>query len=765
MAEVEGTSPFQTLSQNSPFGAKPQQVNAPEPGAQEQQDFASSIQSDAQPQIELSDDEVADQFLAGDDEAAADAFLGAEAAPIEEPSIPVEPRAEDTLQDFKNQFKDSLTRTKLSFAVTDKERSGLLTKIFGEGNVERQDGEFLVRDKSTGKFRRIDQSGFELINDVLDFSREAVEEAVALPFEAGGALAGGLAAGPAGVAVGIGAGRAASTPAQIKVADAIGEFLGIERDPERSFALEAAVGTALNTAVPLAGAKLTSMLANRKAAKEAAKEAKTVVLRKSSQEFETITNELKDAGLVQNIPGTDTPIVLWQLHPDAPGALIMRKEFQDNPQVLNMLTKQGEAANTVLRDMAEQVGDVSGKIDLDLAKEITGIAKKLRSAEGEQLGKFRLQAKSNLGPNTKLPVTPEVSEGINSLAQGLGLGRNEAGKLVMPKDIDSLLGSMGITKKEDFRSIANAVIQLGNEGAEGLSLNQYERLVKVVGDRVPGARKIGGPVSGIYGKLASDLRNSWNESVKSGLEKVPGAAEEFDKVRNKFTDILDTQNSLARSLNDELTSQAFVRKIILEGKTDKEAMKLARNMLQKDHPDAWRKLTGNIMANLMDKFTVENKATGFNSKGFLKELNSYGKEFTDQLFEGSGVKKEDFVKMLNFTKRLERTDISVMSRDTQNEIIQNVGLFASKSPTLHFRAAMNLLRIGRNKNTDVLKRLQQEGIDKFLNRVPKSERGRVRTLFSNMVAFGRANGLMSATTRVELRGGITEEIQNKKEGQ
>jgi len=756
MAEfLGGQSALSTLDQTSAFGAKPQQVDAPVPGEQEQQELVQATGLDAQPEIQLSPEEEADQFLSADDEAAA--FLG-------EP-VGVEPGQEQPLEmeedqgpvrNFANQFKDSLTRAKLSFAVTDKERSGLLNKILGEGNVERRDGKFFIRDKKKDKFRELDPFTSDVINDVLDFSREAVEEVVALPFEAAGAASGLLAgpAAPAAAAGGVIAGRALSVPAQIKVADAVGEWLGIERDPERSFAVESAVGTALNTAIPLAGSKLGNMLANRRSAKRVAKQAKHVQMRQNSHEFEQITNELKEAGLVQNIPGTDTPFLIWQLHPDDPKANVLRKHFEDTPVVQNMITKQGEAAQGVLRDMAEQVGDTAGKIDIDLSKEVVNIAKKIRDAEGEQLGKFRLQAAANVGENTKAPPMPEVTEGVVSLIDGLGITKNKAGKFALPKDIKPLLGNLGISDESQYRSIGNAVTQLANAGENGLSLKDYKKLVTVIGDRVPTARKTGGPISQVYGKLASDLRTSWNEAVKDGLEDVPGAADAFDAARNKFTNILDTQGSLARSLNDELTGQAFVKKIITEGKTDKDAMKLARAMLQKDHPDVWRKLTGDIMVNIMDKVGRENKATGFNSKAFAKELKSYGKDFTREMFEGSGVDQKDFMKMLHFTQRLERTEFSALGKDAGERMLNNISLFASKSPALHAKAVLNLLRIGKDRNADALKMLQQEGIDKFLNRVPKKDWNKVRKVWTDTIAFAKASGLMAS--KVELR----EDVQN-----
>jgi len=156
----------------------------------------------------------------------------------------------------------------------------------------------------------------------------------------------------------------------------------------------------------------------------------------------------------------------------------------------------------------------------------------------------------------------------------------------------------------------------------------------------------------------------------------------------------------------------------------------------------------------MDKVGKENKATGFNSKAFAKELKSYGKDFTREMFEGSGVDQKDFMKMLHFTQRLERTEFSALGKDAGERMLNNISLFASKSPALHAKAVLNLLRIGKDRNADALKMLQQEGIDKFLNRVPKKDWNKVRKVWTDTIAFAKASGLMAS--KVELR----EDVQN-----
>ena len=52
MAGPQDMNQFATLDQQSPYGAKPQQVDQPEPGEQDQIDFMEGLEAPASPKMQ-----------------------------------------------------------------------------------------------------------------------------------------------------------------------------------------------------------------------------------------------------------------------------------------------------------------------------------------------------------------------------------------------------------------------------------------------------------------------------------------------------------------------------------------------------------------------------------------------------------------------------------------------------------------------------------------------------------------------------------------
>lgn len=751
MADLTGREDIAN-DQTSPFGVKPSALGQPVPGAEQGQELANEIASGVGQSIQIGEEALAEDQAQGMDEFAQFADQQEpqdEFAEFADPVAPVgqeqaqgdfqtEPFADTAPQRMLDNLRDLGTRFKASFAVTDTEKRGLLDKTFGKDNVRFRSGEFYIRNKRTDKFRKLDKEGFDLVGDVLDFAREGVEEAVAVPFELGGAVAGSTVP-VAGTVAGAAAGRLASAPAQIAVADALGEWLGIDRDPNRKFATEAGIAAAMNTFIPVAGSKMGKILANRRALKAAGKDADHTIMRESSKQLEESVNELKKSGLVQNIPGTDTPMLLWQLHPHDPKAQILKKNLADNPEVLNMVTKQGEAFAESVTELAQRAAGPKAKRAgrIGLAQKVVDIADNIRKKEGEAIGNFRNMVKGTAGKQP-LPAD-ETAKSLKGIFDNLGVTSKE-GNLVFPKD-EQLAGVLGTDSPLIIKGFKQDLIRINNKLATGggLNIDDLMGLSKLIGSKNKGAGRIGGQYKFMVGNLSSALRKDSRAGMKMILD--PEDAKLFDQSMDKFANILDTQKSLARSLNDELSAHSFVKNVLNKNNDGLSSIKAARALLQEESPEVWNGIKGELIDQLFIKHTSD-KATGLNSKAFLKDLKGYGPEFLDEFFAGSGAKYKDLEKMLEFGKRLEQTDLKVAGVDRSNEYKKNISMVFIQSAYLKANALLNIITFG-NRNKVPLEVMSRDGIDTFLGRVPKKHRSRVAKKMSEVLALARTSGMLA----------------------
>lgn len=724
----------------SPFGNRPNTLDSPIPGRQEQEDVLAQFRTGAPTGQAVPLPEAA-QPQALDTGAPAEVDLLEQfRVPGEQADVGLIDVAEErtlteslTPEGIREGIQDSITRFKLSFAVNDFEREASLKKIFGPDNVRKVNDDFFFRKQGQKKFRKLDPDDFELIDDTLDFSREIVEGLVG----AGGIAAGTVVAPGPGTAAGAVVGGAAG----VLAADKIGELLGIERDPKRSALLEAGIAGAFNFIIPAAGAKLVNVGKNLIKARKAAIPEEEL-LSVASREIETISKELSEAGLIQNIPGTDTPIALFQLHPNSEKALAVGKVLNTDPTFRKAIKDQGDLLTGQVKDILKTIGNVSGRKPLTeeaLAKSVVNAVDTLRKAEGAAIGKFRLKAAKNIGRTAKAPLTPNVRQSMGELMEELGFRLDPKGMMISPS-IDDVLQQTQLPTAGAARAFTKNLENLFEGSKKGLTLDEFGQEITVLSRNLKTANRAGGNVKRLTNQLSSGLRAERNDIIESGLEGADKL--EFRRAMQKFGTIMDSQQTLARTLDDSLASHSLVKDIFSKGKQGLPKLRAARAVLKEENPEVWNRLTGEWIDQLVIKHTKD-ADSGLNITALRKEFMGFGDEFLGEVFKDTGQSPAQFMKLLQFGQRLEKTNFSTLPENQQNILITDMVQLISGSKTTSNLALLSMWTRLKGNKSAMLQTLSQDGIDKFLGRVPKADQPRVRKQLLSMMDVARASGLIT----------------------
>lgn len=680
---------------------------------------------------------------------------GAEAA--QQGQLQVRPEGGPSI---KEQIGEAFTRIRSSFARTTKERKQVLEEKFGEGNVKLYGDTFMVKRPGDKKFTKFDRDDLEVIGDLLDFSREITEEAVAAPAEAAGALLG----GPAGFV----AGRAGGAVLGNTAADFIAEkALGIERDPERSRFQENAIAAGVNTVVGAIGTKAFKALRNSKSAlKNAIPERQ--LLSRQSKELENISKELSESGLIQNIPGTDTPIMLHQLHPDSPNARSLAKGLANSAEFRQAQQAQGELFEDALNSYVASVKQVSRGAGLPdsgstLPKNFADLSDQLRRAEGAEIGRFKMQARAKIPKGTKLPLSNNTVGEVTNLMQQMGFRFQAQGndlQILKPK-VDEVLGVMNLSTPGAARNFIGTMDMAARKlKGNGLTLDEFDQLINVLESRRPQAKKVGGQFGASFDRILSGLRDGRRQAIKSGLD--PESAKLFDSTMDRFGELAESQNTLARVIeNDQLTTNAFVKQLFDRGKDNLEQIRSAKSLLR-DHPEAWGQMSGQWLESKIARF-------GGDTSAFLKHMRGFDPEFMEEVFGGTGGDPKVFMDLLKFGDRIYKTRIDP-SVDTPGlrGLLKSSMQFVADFKFMNPGAMAKLFGLDGSNADQMAKILSSDGITEFLDTVPMRKRKFVMDKIDTAIKYARLNGFVGKQVaraselgaRAGIRGGLrTEAVQ------
>jgi hypothetical protein len=701
-------------------------------------------------------EEEAGPFGAAEPLSSDEAILAADAAE----SIP------QSIDEFKvdasNRIQNTLQRARLSFAGNDKEKVEFLKSRHGADNVRLgDDGEIFFRRKSSSAFIPLDPSTFEIVDDILDFSREAMEEVIALPPAMVGAAAGFASPVPGGTVIGLEAGRATGVMAGMAASDAVAELLlDIPQDPERNKIAERALGGALSLMLPLGG-KMSRMAKEAKLARKANIPAEEILTKQTKEVLET-ADEFKDSILVKkfgdpNSPDISTNILIWQLMPNSPEAREIGKRIGDNPEIQRFLTKQGEAygdaVETALRSASKHAGGVPADASKEaLVSKISNIAKTTRKAEGEAVRELQDKATAMSVRQGKAisnsPAGPELTESLADLNQLLGIEQiavpanlhtgAKARTMFKPGDITDLMSRLKTPSKAIAEKFMGTMARINSKMQKGVGLEDRKLLLSDV-DTAISAASSDPALKRQLQIIASNMRVDRNAKVVTALGEGSVDAERYLDVMGGFQQTMENIDQLGRVLDDPMSRESFAKTIFSKGKGGLADFQAAKSLLKQDHPDTYNQLVASWVDNLLTskKSRAAGTTTGFKSEGIIKELEGLGKEFTDEIFEGTEWSQKKLVRLAEFGNRIEKTNIKGANPDQITEILSKAAGLLSTIKSTQLRSVAALFKAGTNNGDLLINTLTREGTDKFLGRVPPAERTAVKNKLEAFVEFMR----------------------------
>jgi len=483
-------SPFATLDQSSPFGAKPQQLDQPEPGAQEAQDFLNSIESDAQPEIAAQPE--------GDLDPAAQEFLAGEA---EQEGLGLPPSTQSPAEDFTDvspaqMLDEAITtigdlgaRVKASFAGTELSKLKSVRSSFPDAEVTRDDKGNIFIDEEGKPTRKLDKESIGLIENIAgdliaDNARLITEGTIENLFRIKGAIEGmGVASVPAVAIEGaIGANVALST------ADFIQEkIFGIERDPERASRLtESALATSFGAGFNFLGARM----ARSKAARDLLKKGKEKVVetlggvKDKIQEVEGLLKQVNESGLVQEgkeikfTPGQKLETLGDEVH--LPEVKILEGEMsrENNYRAFRKETSKSiEGAYDSARKLLRQEAGVP----TDLGESIGSVISDEKMVWGKHIGKFRK------GVDQAAAGAPQSAantvEAVERVAENLGIdmgsfmalkGKTPAATRQLRVEHIKKMSGLDRNKAEVLSENLHSLVSVAKRKGDKLSLKDIE---------------------------------------------------------------------------------------------------------------------------------------------------------------------------------------------------------------------------------------------------------------------------------------------------
>lgn len=668
-------------------------------------------------------------------------------------------RGQGTLESLKQQAAQFPQRLKASFAVTDKEKQASLEGSYGKDNVKKIDGDLYYRSSDTGnKWRSFEAKGkLETIGDIAQkLGRPAVEavgtsmgtaaglaaaggEAIAAPETAGASLA----AIPSTIV----ASRAAGGAFGLATADAIQQALGIPIDKDRNRALEYGVAATLN---PIAG-KLGDYVSGKIDAKAAATQAEKLMPPEQlfSKEVQGLADDskfLQDKGLLTNIPGTDTPLMLHQLNPSNEGAQAIAKTAAMNPQFQQFSELQQQGFDKASHEFMNGVAKLTSE-NIDSAKSFVDYTKALHKADGEFIGSIRDNLIKASGDG-ELPV-PKLSGQLKDISSKLGFSYDATSKTPSIPSVQEL-----VEKGFEAKDAEVLVSKIGK-------LNQT--LINS-SDRLPADKLIGAynEWNGLYGNLVTkgqnvdplyksvvgQVRRGIRDEIvdKAGTILSPADQAKYSEKLAQFSQNSAAQDQLARLLDkDQVSSYNFAKSIFSKGANSLSDIAAAKT-LTANNPEIWNTLVGQKVGDVMAQH-YDSVTRTTNWAKVYGDLQKLGPEVVKQMFNTDDMKS--LQAMTNVAKTIENSSATSYTPQAKISLIKNIML----SPFSKFaRANVAASLISQvDKDKALAQVLTKNGIDDFLKGAPSSNKPVLKRIFNTYLNMQNKTGTLGG--QVIMQGG------------
>jgi len=670
-----------------------------------------------------------------------------------------------------NVIDNTITRIQTGLAANDTEKVNFLKQKFGDKNAVIKNGDVYFRRSATEKLKRLDPATLEIINDILpDFAREIVTEVAKVPGEVIGGLVGaehgttagalmggavGSLAGPGGTGAGIvtggligamsgasmgaAGGRLAATPVANAAADQVAEWAGVPQDPTRNKSAENAIGMAAEAILPFMGRQIAKRLPGTEAynaAKEAGKR-EIVALSDQSNVVAESALRLKEAGRAATLdgaqfgfPGTEINLMGHHLNPDNALLVGTAAKHAGDPILVSAQNQLASDWSASLNNILTEIGRRNNPGPLrtaELARTVTNAVTDIDKAEGQAIGTLRAKATAEL-KNRRMQLNPGGQAQMQELFTIFGFKLPAGGTTWRPpssKEIADLAAPLGLTEPGQIRNAVNVLRKLSDGTATsnpGFNIANMEELRKVVGNfaaALPGNTQ----AKNSFGRLAGEVRQSYRESIASGLtDNFDKAA--FNSHMDQFASLRKNVAVLDGALNEESSAKAIVSQIF----TGKENLEKIR-AIKKIDPASFGALKSEWIGQMMDKYASPESITKMKSQSFLDALDKqYGADFVKEVLnDGPGANYQTLKDTLTVMARIEHMSGHVPGKETavgeltgaQEKAIVNTalgGLFNSPMRMISGIASMFSSRGARM--SDLEKILTRDGIDKYITDYP-----------------------------------------------
>lgn len=743
-------------------GASPSNLAKPKPGAEEVDaldSFLASYKAPEAAQAEPAMQEAAPAEQAAPEVDPLDEFLaGVPEAPLTPDMVAEEPEAVANIrQQFGDiagagaslgmQIKEAGTRFKASFARSDKELNQVLTEKYGEGNVKKvaDDGDtyFLVKRPGDKKYTKFDSDSFEVVGDLLDFGRDAVEEVIAAPataLAAGIATAGTVGTGGLGTVpalAGAAAVRAGGAAGSMAIADWLSETIGgIEQDPTRNKAAEYVIGGGLSAFFGGFGDMLGKFARGKKAAKELL-ESQPNISKQAETAIEGLgqaVKTLKAKGLISPVTGTNIYATAEQFNPFDPAAAKAVGNLSDVKAVQTFYENQADMIKTAITKQAEAVGNLSAR---GTGQAFSNYVENLDKASGQLIGKFRKDLVKNAG-DMDIPVD-KFKGAIQQLSESMGF-RLEKGRMIVP-DPDVLVEKGIVSNVDEAKTLLKRI-----EGFENMI---YSTEGKLTPNKMQSVRK---EIQDITNRVFKDknashehrgillrLKNAIVDDEMIAIEKniSPEAMEAFAGAKQIYSGIRKGEEQLGKILEqDGVTSKALMGEIFSGKPGALDSMTAVKGILA-GNPTLWNKIKGEYVGLALDAATDANGVMG--AKKFYGQMDKLPPEIRKELFPDE--KTYNALKKLAY--RVEDSwNGGKPSPGLYGQLKQGAVLATAGNNSVALKAGMDLLSNvfgALSKDEAAAKWLTQEGVEKIVAAAKKPHQTKLRNaIYKAMEVVGTA---------------------------
>lgn len=732
-------------------------------GVENQADEVDALLADipAAPSMEPQDDEVSQLLADVPDESAPPAQASVDDVPTvtDESLMGRYSRIGNIPQTAKEVVGDTVARFQASWGVTDAEKVGKLKEIYGPKGVRQaQDGTIQIKRPGEAGFRDFDpDSGLfslDIINDIADFGRDAVEGGVVVADRilsargkkgapmSGGRLAMGAAAGAADAVI------------SLNVGDWIAENLvGIKRDPTRDGAKESAIAGGLGAGFATGFGLAASSLARRRIAAEARKSTVAASeVRQIADDVAQSADSLERNGI--KISNGKMVLSPGQITGDlSPEAKTLDFDLSTEGPVRNFFVEQGKLIGSAFDTMKQGFVNTTGKPAEELFQSVKKAAKATRELEGKTIGTFRNEA-LKVSQNAPRPMQ-KTAEGLNDFLTEFGFDR-VGGKLRAPtlEQIKERFPDANEAVLGKVRSLATDLngIMIKNNGA--VPLKDVDRLYSGFRDTIDNfmGTSSGDGVARKLIDIKNRLRDDWAVHIGAELsERAPGSLEAYQASMKKYSDILSAQDTLSRILKKKDLSSAAFANHIFNPAQGKERVGQLKTLIQASDPRLWDDLVSQHV-DLLHKEALDPKTGRTNWLKLSQKFDKLEKsEVLDQMLDPA--QKANMKNFFTIAKKVDSKFNFKEGAPVDKSMVSTVrNLLITAAAPVSFIARLSsgqqltqsmIDSIGKDKA--LAKWLNGEGLELVLKGVPPKEAGRLRKFM--MGALKGTGATLQARTR------------------